>query len=88
MLKETKEMKHYLIKYNYHVKMDSADISSLFPLDNDEQLNAFMKQDHEWDQRRKESFILPYIKYEIFTLQLTNILLSDILLTGLLPSPV
>ena len=63
LLKETKEMKQQLIKYNYHVKMESGDISSMFPLENDEQLNNFMKQDQEWDKRRKESYNLLYFIY-------------------------
>lgn len=60
LLKETKEMKQELIKHNYHVKMESADISSLFPFETNAQVNAFMKQDQEWEQRRKESLYVSF----------------------------
>lgn len=56
LLKETKEVKKQLVQYNYHVRMDTVDISHFFPLQSDEDLKTFMLQDQEWNQRRKESF--------------------------------
>ena len=56
LLKETKEIKQHLVHYNYHMRMDTADISHFFPLKSNEDLKKFMAQDEEWNQRKKESF--------------------------------
>ena len=54
LLKETKEMKHHLIQYNFHLRMDTVDISPFFPLQSNEDLNKFLQRDEEWIQRKKE----------------------------------
>ena len=56
LLKETKEVKQQLIQYNYHVRMDSVDISHLFPLGSEADIATFMKHDENWNQRRKASY--------------------------------
>lgn len=55
LLKETKEIKTCLLEFNFHIRMDTVDISDYFPLQTDEQLSRFMKADDEWNQRKKES---------------------------------
>lgn len=56
LLKETKEIKKHLIQYNFHMKMDTVDLSEYFPLKTDAQLKKFMQHDDEWNLRKKECF--------------------------------
>ena len=58
ILKDTKEIKHHLVQYNFHVKMDTVDISPYFPLKTDADLEKFMNDDDEWTNRKKESIHL------------------------------
>ena len=55
LLKETREIKEHLMQYNYHMRMDTADITPFFPLETDDDVLNFLKQDEEWNQRRKAS---------------------------------
>ena len=55
LLKETKEVKHQLIEYNFHVRMDAVNIAQYLPFQSNEEVIAFMVNDHEWNQRKKES---------------------------------
>lgn len=64
VLKESREIKHHLVRFNYFVRMDTADISHFFPLKSNHDLKRFMEQDEEWNQRRKERSI--YYKYYTF----------------------
>lgn len=54
VLKETKDMKKHLLQYNFHLRMDTADITHLFPLQNCSDIRGFLKRDDEWPQRKKE----------------------------------
>lgn len=53
VLKETKEIKQNLIQYNYHLRMDTVDVSHLFPLQTDDDVREFLRNDQEWNQRKK-----------------------------------
>ena len=55
LLQETKEIKQHLIQYNFHMKMDTVDISEYFPLKSDGDIRTFMNNDEEWNSRKKES---------------------------------
>ena len=64
---ETREIKKHLMEYNFHLRMDTVDMSEYFPLRSDEQLQRFLQQDDEWNQRKKESYIcLPTGPFTIF----------------------
>lgn len=54
LLKETKSMKQYLIQYNYHLRMDTVDISGFFPLQSNDDIVRFLQRDDEWIPRKKE----------------------------------
>ena len=54
VLKETKEMKQHLIQYNFHLRMDTIDISGFFPLKSNKDLVTFLQRDDEWIGRKKE----------------------------------
>ena len=56
VLKEVKEIKQHLIQYNYIMRMESVDISHLFPFKSNDDVNTFMNRDQGWNERRKESF--------------------------------
>lgn len=53
---DIKEMKQSLMQFQFHIRMDTADIHQYFPLDSDDDLQRFMNEDEDWNQRRKESF--------------------------------
>lgn len=56
LLNETKEIKTQLREHNFHVKMDTTvNMSDFFPLRSDYQIERFLRQDDEWNKRRKES---------------------------------
>ena len=49
-----KEIKEDMSKYNYHMKMDSTDISDFFPLKSEGDIKKFMDKSHdEWPLRRR-----------------------------------
>ena len=54
VLQETRVIKKNLVQYNYHLRMDTVDISQYFPILSESQLIDFMKPDEEWNQRKKE----------------------------------
>ena len=55
LLNDTKEIKEQLILFNYHQRMDTIDVSKYFPLMCDDDINMFMKEDDELNQRKKAS---------------------------------
>lgn len=59
LLRETKEIKTHLMEYNFHMRMDTVDLSEYLPFKTDEDLKRFMKPDEEWNQRKKVSLINP-----------------------------
>ena len=69
LLKEVKDIKHQLVQYNYHVRMDTVSIAHLFPLKSDDDLKTFLEQDEEWNQRRKVFYSNPTKFFKIFEYQ-------------------
>lgn len=49
-----KDIKEEMRQYNFHIKMETADVGKYFPLDCDEDLQEFMDRGHpEWPSRMK-----------------------------------
>ena len=49
-----KEIKSDMMQFNYHMRMDSADLSEFFPLADDNSLQKFMnRDDDQWPLRRR-----------------------------------
>lgn len=55
LITETKELKQHFMEFNFHVKMDTIDMSDYFPLTSDSDIQNFMRHDDEWNQRKKGS---------------------------------
>lgn len=55
LLRETKEIKKHIMEYNFHMRMDTVDISDYLPFNSDDEIKNFMMHDNEWIQRKKES---------------------------------
>lgn len=55
LLKETKEMKKHFVEYNYHLRMDTIDLTPYFPLKSQADVTAFMNND-QWENKRKARY--------------------------------
>ena len=53
IMKDMKTLKENMIQYNFHLKMETVDISDYFPMQSDADINKFMVRDEEWNHRRK-----------------------------------
>lgn len=53
VLKEIREIKKDMMKYNFHMRMDTVDLNNYFPVKSDEDIDRFLEQDEEWNLRKK-----------------------------------
>ena len=53
LLKEMRDIKDNLVQQIFHQRMDTVDLSKYFPLSSDADIDNFMKEDHEWKERKR-----------------------------------
>lgn len=61
MMSMLQEIKEGMLKNNYHMKMDTNDVSDFFPIKDEQSLKLFMDRTHsEWDARKHGFYHLLY----------------------------